>query len=117
MAEYIEREALEDSFRRTCDDVKTIYNSLKYDEERRICSAEFCTWVECLMRVKEAPTADVAEVRHGEWIPILAINGHTYYDCSVCGRQVDTIRKQNPTKIFPYCHCGAKMDGKGDRDG
>lgn len=49
----------------------------------------------------EAPTADVVEVRHGEWL-----NGVTGYACSVCN-------KQEPTKRFLYCpNCGAKMDGK-----
>ena len=64
-----------------------------------------------LTDIKNFPTADVEEVRQGKWVPRLAINGHIYYDCSICGRQVDTMRKQNPREIFPYCHCGAKMDG------
>lgn len=47
----------------------------------------------------EAPSVDVAEVKHGEWI-----EGKTLEKCSVCGK-----------KGFPdwrYCpRCGAKMDG------
>ena len=50
----------------------------------------------------EAPTADVVEVRHGEWIKITSYPmGHK---CSECGY----------FKIYkkPYCEiCGAKMDG------
>jgi hypothetical protein len=56
----------------------------------------------------------VVEVRHGEWLP----DYETFVDdseresepiqtgwvCSLCGRQ--EFQKE------PYCHCGAKMDGK-----
>ncbi len=62
------------------------------------------------------PAADVVEVKHGEWLP----DFETFVDdseresepiqtgwvCSLCGRQ--EFKKE------PYCHCGAKMDGKGD---
>lgn len=48
----------------------------------------------------QAPTADVEEVRHGEWI-----EGKILDNCSICGE-----------KGFPgwkYCpNCGAKMDGE-----
>ena len=48
------------------------------------------------------PTADVEKVRHGKWI----YEG-TYVDapyrCSECRRL--------STNEYPYCHCGAKMDG------
>ena len=59
------------------------------------------------------PTADVVEVKHGEWEesdiyicnsdgkPIAKVD--TVYVCSECGREES--RKE------PYCHCGAKMDG------
>ena len=66
------------------------------------------------------PTADVVEVRHGEWIehrgqsylvhpmkydengPIL--QDYVNYECSECGR--------TESKKEPYCNCGAKMDGE-----
>ena len=47
------------------------------------------------------PTADVEEVKHGEW---LRQNGGFFFLCSNCGKAAAT--KGN------YCHsCGAKMDG------
>lgn len=63
--------------------------------------------------IKEQPTADVVEVKHGEWLP----DYETFVDeweresepiqtgwvCSLCGRQ--EFNRE------PYCHCGAKMDG------
>ena len=50
-------------------------------------------------------TADVAEVKHGEWV-----HGECVSHCSECG--VETY----PENITPYCpNCGARMDG-GDVD-
>lgn len=50
--------------------------------------------------VINAPTADVQEVRHGEWI----ISSDGYYPyCSECWKE--------PKEISEFCpHCGAKMD-------
>jgi hypothetical protein len=59
--------------------------------------------------ITKYPTADVVEVKHGEWILTkteIGWNCTEYpaeYTCSVCGRK----EKQEE----PYCHCGAKMDG------
>ena len=62
--------------------------------------------------------ADVVEVRHGRWIETRrgqkSPEGYYYWNtplttvfvCSECGRHED--------KQEPYCHCGAKMDGKGE---
>ena len=59
-----------------------------------------------LKMVNDAPAADVAEVKHGEWID-------DYYDmlCSECGKQWSYF--DNDTQDFKHCpNCGAKMDGK-----
>lgn len=61
--------------------------------------------------LQEAPTADVAEVRHGHWRQNLYCE-RIYY-CSECGRHIED-GSDKPLEYFPYCHCGAKMDGKGD---
>ena len=61
------------------------------------------------------PTADVVEVRHGEWIWAFSLDGDDFFNCSVCGSQVTLnglCARRNPSKHFPYCHCGAKMDGE-----
>ena len=56
--------------------------------------AETCT--------KYYATADVVEVRHGEWIDLNTIE----WQCSGCNYKV--MRWNNT----PYCpNCGAKMDG------
>ena len=52
----------------------------------------------------ELPTADVAPVVHGRWIPFHSkISGDIQY-CSAC--EIGFVAKSD------YCpHCGAKMDG------
>lgn len=63
--------------------------------------------------ISDVPTADVEEVRHGEWISELVKkcdwkgNKQSYYQpisCSLC-HESQAIK-------YPYCpYCGAKMDG------
>jgi hypothetical protein len=55
-------------------------------------------------------TADVVEVRHGEWVfnRHQALSEKSYF-CSLCVDGGCDYGKDN------YCHnCGAKMDGKGE---
>lgn len=51
---------------------------------------------------------EYVEVRHGEW------QQNPYckriYFCSECGRHIED-GSCNPYEHFPYCHCGAKMNG------
>lgn len=52
--------------------------------------------------IKGVPTADVQEVRHGEWLE----DDYGYCHCSNCRYEHDS-----PECITPYCpECGAKMD-------
>ena len=63
---------------------------------------DFYTGTACFFAVLESPTADVEEVKHGEWI-----EDGEYQICSVCGEEHhwDEYRAT-------YCEdCGAKMDG------
>ena len=60
----------------------------------------FC---DVLKSIKEMPTADVEEVRHGRWIE----DGDVQI-CSECGEEHEWADYR-----APYCDiCGAKMDGK-----
>lgn len=61
--------------------------------------------------VQGAPTADVEEVRHGEWVatPIRYCRrntNHKKYHCSECGKDVG-----NRPNYKRCPECGAKMDG------
>ena len=58
----------------------------------------------------DAPTVDAVEVVHGRWEQIQRWSTKAKYRCSVCGREIMSAVKVNIEK-YPYCHCGAKMDG------
>lgn len=62
--------------------------------------------------LKNLLTADVAPVVHGKWLPIVSYNNT--YKCSECGRLLVNIADglNMVAKHYPYCHCGAKMDGE-----
>lgn len=58
--------------------------------------------------IDEAPTADVVEVRHGEWIKYPS---DAYMKCSVCGMEYPKEKMPNIVGYCPNPNCGAKMDG------
>ena len=62
MAEYIEREALQADIRESYLKLHEIYETLRYERERDICSGELGTFCEVLMRIKDFPAADVDPV-------------------------------------------------------
>ena len=103
MAEYIEREALKERFRKRIKWLEKdahdqyslgLFHGCEYDADL----------------INEPPAADVALVRHGRW--------GTHSDrpdsliCSVCNCGFD-MWKHDPHNYCP--NCGAKMDG-GDSD-
>lgn len=60
--------------------------------------------------INAQPTADVVEVKRGEWLDCIEsgtsvaginVSGLVGYKCSLCGRY--------ESKKEPYCNCGAKM--------
>lgn len=57
--------------------------------------------------LKDTPTADVVEVRHGYWI-----DGKCGY-YKICRYKICSECNQIADFCFDYCpNCGAKMDGK-----
>ena len=74
------------------------------DEYHGMISDESLRIYRIIERLESAPTADVQEVRHGEWV---RKNGEMY--CSECGGEalMDEVYYKSP-----YCpKCGAKIDG------
>lgn len=77
--------------------------------------------------IEDLPALDVAPVVHARWIPDCETVGDDYfgYDeewfvrCSRCGRierDVDAYPLMDGDiravkQDYPYCHCGARMDG------
>ena len=95
--EYIEREAA----------IKMIEEDLQEVVYYRKEDAIAC--LECL------PSADVVEVRHGEWLMPLTDEpwrkGY-FCRCSVC----DKINNGHTLTVPNFCeNCGAKMDSEGER--
>lgn len=69
------------------------------------------------------PAADVVEVRHGEWKLMgteMFMDGSyaSKFCCSLCAREIGVCHEHDNDKykyaksLYPYCHCGAKMDGE-----
>lgn len=69
--------------------------------------------------IKGLPAADVEPVRHGNWNIRRPRRSSLCLVCSVCGRKVDNDNLSIllefgeygvVRRLYPYCHCGAKMD-------
>ena len=72
------------------------------------------TWkkADLLRAIKEAPTADVEEVKHGEWLLLDECANEGVY-CSVCRKKVYRTEYANQKIKSKFCpNCGARMDGK-----
>ena len=100
MAEYIDREALVEKIKGKAFNLSLV-RSLYPDQSARALYG-------IAEDIEKIPTADVVEVRHGEW------EQGDYYDvgdvCSLCDydSQIENCTDN-------YCpNCGAKMDGKGE---
>ena len=88
MADYIEREA--------------VRNKL-YEEDAITMNG--------VAILNNFPTADVVEVKHGEWI-VCGDGDCVPFMCSYCGK---TTSYQHRMMYGKYCpNCGAKMDGDGN---
>ena len=91
MAEYIERNEFKKYWNK---EFRHLYPNDKY-----------------LVALANFPTADVVEVRHGEWLPYPSDD---YMKCSVCGMEYHKTRMPDVVGYCPNPNCGAKMDGVTD---
>jgi len=96
---------MKDEYIRKKDAIDDLHTQLMYrmgsdDMKRRLDD-----WVATL------PSADVVQVVHGRWLPVVSYNNT--YKCSECGRLLVDITDglKMVAKNYPYCHCGARMDG------
>lgn len=100
MAEYIDRETM-----------------LKYIEENNtadewIVGQYNADWIYTF--IESQPTADVVEVKHGEWIYHECVSSYegaiSGYSCSVCSAFVNEEVFESNEFHKEYCgNCGAKM--------
>lgn len=64
--------------------------------------------------IQNAPTVNVAEVKHGEWkVKEFKSTNKKFITCSVCNLVIDCIYHNIYENEFDYCpYCGAKMGGE-----
>ena len=75
------------------------------------CADDYRTAVKVIGGI---PSAEPKRVK-GRWVEMLSYMNHTY-KCSECGRLLVNVTdgKNNVSKHYPYCHCGADMRGGSD---
>lgn len=97
MARYVDIDkTIEEARLAYCEDCNS-YNGV-------MCRA--CAFDDAMLQIEDAPTADVAEVKHGKWI---WLEGNLY-ECSECPEQTEVDEKMNKP-LYQFCpYCGAKMD-------
>ena len=62
--------------------------------------------------IDQQPIADVQEVKHAKWLYRCyhKMMGHEF-ECSACRRWICANSVDHVVEEYPYCHCGAKIDG------
>lgn len=110
MSDYISREALIDRLNKNL-------SACNHGTFSEMCYAD------TIETVKHLPAADVEPVRHGKWNIRRPRRSALCLVCSACGRKVDndalgTLLEFGEYEVvrhlYPYCHCGAKMDLEGE---
>ena len=93
MARYIDADFLIEQLQ---DAKNSEWNKRDYSKSMSEMIEDFC------IELSNTRQADVAEVKHGEWVTLEAEIG--LYSCSLCGHRI--LRAE-----CNYCpNCGAKMD-------
>ena len=60
-------------------------------------------------KLKDAPTADVVERKHGRWLPY-EFGTKRWHKCSVCGKADEYINERGIEAVRKFCpNCGAEM--------
>ena len=115
MARYIDVEELLEELRIAAEKEGVKANEMAkagvYDASVKYNHGEYCYFVAQEI-VKDIPTADVVEVKHGEWVSKWSnISNSLHEYCSSCGALEPHVLATNK-EHSNYCpNCGAKMDG------
>lgn len=121
MAEYIELKAAINRIKEYASDVYGI----DLDDAKQFSggsrSENYCEGLyEATELIDDISAADVAPVVHGRWKLLRKGDWTSVFVCSVCGRRETIAESESynsqlkmPRK-YPYCHCGARMDGDSD---
>ena len=110
MARYIDAEKLLNELQKRYESALSWYENVSDPELKTRAEQAVASFLESILTIKNQPSADVQEVRHGTYINTNhgGIHGDCIYRCSCCGNEREAyIEEEN------YCpNCGAKMDGK-----
>ena len=80
---------------------------------RKKTTASGAEWI--VNRIKEMPSDDVAEVKHGKWETVN--EDWDVYECSVCQHEFMLIAGKPRDNSYNFCpNCGADMDTRGKTD-
>ena len=104
MAEYLKNTRCDGCYHVTACDRWVMHGFVLYDDYYDSYSVDGCP--------DYVSTADVVEVRHGEWLPYPS---DAYMKCSICGMEYHKSRMPDVVGYCPNPNCGAKMDGGGRR--
>ena len=89
MGDLISRSALLDSLKKSKDGLQKIYEGLQSESELDICSGQIVTFIEAILRVKEAPAVDAVEVVRCKDCQNRTQSGGMVLHCSLNGIEVD----------------------------
>ena len=120
MSDYISREAAIEYFRKEAEESRKAFEELGgesgiYADAYNELADDF----------ENFPAADVEPVRHARWNIRCSDERTLCLECSECGRKVDNINLHRllifgaygeACRMYPYCHCGAKMDLEGKNE-
>ena len=77
-------------------------------------SEETCILRRCIHAVAQLKECYVPKQRKkGRWIKkTIKKKIENDYSCSECGRHVSVMRGYDVRLVYPFCHCGAEMEGQ-----
>lgn len=122
MTEYINRELAENIF---LEEQQELLKWKRYHQFNKDEKEEYDRLESYRDKIKALPSVEIDEIQHGEWE--LKSEMHYFFDdvdeefyveCPFCNRtfyvpcelmEADMLRYAR--EHYPYCHCGARMDG------
>ena len=96
------------------DKLEQIFYSMSMCPSLEYCSAFNAGASRMFEEIKNAPTVDAIEVKHGTW-EISFDRFAPYQRCSVCGFELPVVATENENEMYLYGHCPgctARMDGE-----
>lgn len=100
----IDADSLVASLEESYKELRNLYDEIEDGGgAKEVYQGELITFLEAILRVKNAPTLDYAPVRHASWIR--QDDTYTRFQCGEC-------KSKNFDRRWVFCPlCGALMDG------